>query len=63
MVLLEKKGITVRNGQIKLQYWFTAVQIIEEHNFYTKGYALQMELREAGYDVKMNMQDYSLVIY
>ena len=59
--LLEERGVHVKNGKICMNDWFKAQTIIKEQDFYTKGHAIQMELRNAGYDVKMNMQDDTLV--
>lgn len=59
--LLESKGVRVKNGKISMNDWFKAAQIVHEQNFYQEGHAIQMELRNAGHDVKMNMQDNTLV--
>lgn len=58
--LLEENGVTVKNGKIKMNDWFKAQTIIQKQNFYAEGHKIQMELRDAGYDVKMNMQDNTL---
>ena len=58
--LLKAEGIRVRNGKISMNDWFKAQAIIGKQNFYEKGHAIQMELRNAGHDVKMNMQDNTL---
>lgn len=62
-VLLEKKGVPVKNGRITLNYWFTAMQIVQDQKHYEKARMVQIILRNAGYDVKMNMQDHTLTIY
>lgn len=59
--LLKAEGVPVKNGKISMNDWFKANEIIQRQNFYKEGHAIQMELREAGYDVKMNMQDNTLV--
>ena len=59
--LLESEGVRVKNGKICMNDWFKAQTIIQKQNFYKEGHAIQMELRDAGYDVKMNMQDDTLV--
>ena len=61
--LLEAEGIHVKNGMIKMNDWFRAQEVIRRQDFYTQGHAIQMELRNAGHDVKMNMQDDTLVLY
>ena len=61
--LLEEKGVRVKNGKIAMNDWFKAMQIVNDQKFYEAGHAIQMELRNAGHDVKMNMQDYTLVLY
>lgn len=61
--LLEAEGVHVKNGKIKMNDWFKAQSVIERQCFYTQGHAIQMELRAAGHDVKMNMQDHTLVLY
>ena len=59
--LLEAEGVRVKNGKISVGDWFKANEIINRQNFYKEGHAVQMELRDAGYDVKMNMQNNTLV--
>ena len=59
--LLEAEGVRVKNGRISMNDWFKANEIVQKQNFYAEGHAIQMELRNAGYDVKMNMQDNTLV--
>ena len=59
--LLEAEGVRVKNGKISMNDWFKAASIVNKQNFYKEGHAIQMELRDAGYDVKMNMQDNTLV--
>ena len=59
--LLEESGVHVKNGKIKMNDWFRSVQIVQDQHFYEEGHAIQRELRNAGYDVKMNMQDNTLV--
>ena len=59
--LLEAEGVQVKNGRISMNDWFKANEIINKQNFYTEGHAIQMELRDAGHDIKMNMQDNTLV--
>jgi hypothetical protein len=58
--LLKAEGVRVKNGKILMNDWFKAQAIIGRQNFYEKGHAIQMELRNAGHDVKMNMQDNTL---
>ena len=59
--LLESDGVRVKNGKISMNDWFKAMEIVNKQNFYKEGHEIQMELRNAGYDVKMNMQDDTLV--
>lgn len=59
--LLEEEGVRVKNGKISMNDWFKAQAIIQKQNFYTEGHAIQMKLRDAGHDIKMNMQDDTLV--
>ena len=59
--LLEENGVHVKNGKISMNDWFKAQHIINDQHFYEEGHAIQMKLRNAGYDVKMNMQDNTLV--
>ena len=59
--LLEAEGFKVKNGKVSINAWFKANEIIGKQNFYKEGHAIQMELRDAGYDIKMNMQDHTLV--
>lgn len=59
--ILEERGVRVKNGKISMNDWFKAAQIVNEQNFYKTGHELQMKLLEAGHDVKMNMQDNTLV--
>ena len=59
--LLEADGVRVKNGKISMNDWFKAMELVQKQNFYEEGHAIQMELRDAGYDVKMNMQDHTLV--
>ena len=59
--LLEAEGVQVKNDKINMNGWFKANEIVQRQNFYAEGHAIQMELRNAGYDVKMNMQDNTLV--
>ena len=59
--LLEAEGFKVKNGKVSINAWFKANEIIGKQNFYKEGHAIQMELRDAGHDIKMNMQDHTLV--
>lgn len=59
--LLEAEGVRVKNGKISANDWFKACEIVNKQNFYEIGHALQMKLRGAGYDVKMDMQNNTLV--
>ena len=59
--LLEAEGVRVKNGKISMNNWFKAMEIVNKQNFYKEGHEIQMKLRDAGYDVKMNMQDNKLV--
>lgn len=59
--LLEERGYPVKNGRVSMNAWFAANEIIGKQNFYKTGHEIQMKLREAGHDVKMNMQDHTLV--
>lgn len=61
--LLEEKGVRVKNGKIAMNDWFKAMQIVNDQKFYEAGHVIQMELRNAGHDVKMNMQDHTLVLH
>ena len=59
--LLMSEGIRVKNGKISMNDWFKAQTIIQNQHFYEEGHSIQMKLRNAGHDVKMNMQDNTLV--
>ena len=59
--LLKAEGCRVKNGKIAMNDYIKAMQIVQRQNFYKEGHAIQMELRNAGHDVKMNMQDHTLV--
>lgn len=59
--LLEESGVHVKNGRVKMNDWFKAQYIINDQHFYEEGHAIQMKLRDAGHDIKMNMQDNTLV--
>lgn len=61
--LLESEGIPVRNGKIRMNDYIKAMQILQKQDFYTRGRAIQEELRSAGYDVKMDMQSNKLVMH
>lgn len=61
--LLKAEGVQVKNGRICMNDWFKANEIVERQNFYKTGHELQMKLRDAGHDVKMNMQDNTLVLW
>lgn len=61
--LLKAEGIPVKNGKIPMNSYFKAMQIIQRQNFYKKGHEIQMKLRNAGYDVKMDMQNDTLVFH
>ena len=60
--LLKEAGVPVKNGRISMNAWFKANEIVQKQNFYEKGHEIQMMLREAGHDIKMNMQDNTLVL-
>lgn len=47
--------------EIRMTEWFDAQRIIREQNFYETGREIQMGLRNAGFDVKMDMQSDKLV--
>lgn len=59
--ILEERGVRVKNGKISMNDWFKANAIVNEQNFYKTGIEILRELRDAGYDVKMNMQSNELV--
>lgn len=59
--LLKAAGVPVKNGKISMNGWFKANEIVQNQNFYAEGHKIQMKLRAAGHDVKMNMQDNTLV--
>ena len=59
--ILEERGVRVKNGKISMNDWFKANEIVNEQNFYKTGIEILRELRDAGYDVKMNMQSNELV--
>lgn len=61
--LLKAEGCRVKNGKIAMNDYFKGMQIVQSQNFYQKGHEIQMKLRNAGYDVKMNMQDNTLVFH
>lgn len=47
--------------EISMNDWFKAQQLIREQNFYETGRDIQKGLRNAGFDVKMDMQSNKLV--
>ena len=49
-----------KDGKIKLGQWFEAQSIIKKIGVYDQNHAAMMMCRKAGYDVKINMQDYKL---
>ena len=59
--LLESEGVRVKNGKISMNDWFKAQGIVQKQNFYEEGHSIQMKLRNAGHDVKMDMQNHKLV--
>ena len=61
--ILHERGINVVNGEIKLNDWFKAQQIIQEQNFFKKGYSILKKLRNKGFNIKMDMQRNTLNYY
>ena len=61
--MLKERGINVVNGEIKLNDWFKAQQIIQDQNFFKKGYSILKKLRGKGFDIKMDMQRHTLNYY
>ena len=61
--LLKERGINVVNGEIKLNDWFKAQQIIQDQDFFKKGYSILKKLRNKGFDIKMDMQRHTLNYY
>lgn len=59
-VELEKAGYPVINRKIKAAGWFAAQGIINKSGLREKSKATLTMLRNAGFDVKINMQDYKL---
>ena len=57
------KELNAVNGEIRLDQWFKAQQLIKKQGFYEKAIAILEPARNAGYDVKINMQSYKLVLY
>lgn len=57
---LEKAGYPVINGKIPAAAWFTAQSIIHKAGLYANSIATLHRLRNAGFDVKINMQDNKL---
>lgn len=43
--------------------WFKAQGLIQKQDFYKKGRAIQLPLRDLGFDVKMDMQSHKLILY
>ena len=50
-----------KDGKISMNQWFKAQSLINEQKFYEKGMTILQELRNEGFDVKMNMQSNKLV--
>ena len=48
------------SDKINVEQWFEAQRLINEQDFYSKGYAIMMRLRQFGVDCKMNMQSNKL---
>lgn len=55
------KKLGAKNGKISLDMWFKAQELISEQDFNGKAQELLQELWNAGYDVKINMQNHKLV--
>ena len=49
-----------KNGKIRLNQWFDARNLISKIGLYDQNWKVLQQARAAGYDVKMNMQDYKL---
>lgn len=58
-----KQRLGIKGDTINMNQWFKAQDIIKEQDFYNRGRLVQTELREAGFDVKMNMQSNELILY
>lgn len=56
------KELNAKDGKISINQWFKAQQFINAQNFYKKGMAILNDLRNQGFDVKMNMQSNKLVL-
>lgn len=56
------KELNAKDGKISINQWFKAQQLINEQKFYEKGMAILNDLRNQGFDVKMNMQSNKLVL-
>lgn len=57
------EALGAKDGKISLDKWFKAQELIKAQGFYDKGIKIVRECQAAGFDVKMNMQDNSLVGY
>lgn len=47
--------------ELNMKEWFEAQRLIGEQNFYKRGHAILVALRDLGVDCKMNMQSNKLV--
>lgn len=66
--LLEMAGVKVTkkddgNYEIPMSDWFTAQRFISAMDFYKSAMEILKPAREAGYDVKIDMQSNKLIIY
>ena len=59
---MEAQGHPIRNGTMSAQDWLRAQQFIAESPVYEDSKHLMQMLREEGFDVKINMQDYRLTL-
>jgi hypothetical protein len=55
------KLLNASENVITMDKWFKAQDLIRQQKFYEKGHKILVELRNNGYDVKMNMQSDKLI--
>lgn len=62
-VLPSELGKEDNTATLTMGEWFKAQELIGKQDFYNKGRAIQIPLREQGFDVKMDMQSKKLILY
>lgn len=58
---IKAAGYPVENGMTTMGAWFAAQRFINEQHFFDKGKLIMDAARAAGFDVRMDMQNDTLV--